>query len=318
MGKWWFRLAIVAVFSLVLFILGLSLIPGDRETVKYANDGTCTVPNVIFMMISTLLMYFATDVLIDVKWKIGKAFRKIVMIVSFGIFCLMLLIGLITYIIGVNNGGAIQPFYDGLGLAPYLTYAFLYFFVVGRFEKVGDKEPNRIKQFILLLCRLVLPIAIGPILMLILNAVNNSTVTLIVLIAILLVLAVGFIVSIKKYGFFLGGQKEFDRDDRVEDGSSYSSTSGEWETKFVQNIEGHLGYGQYVTVRAYASLCKENIEVNVTIEYYGASRDLNGNDLNPKATQQILDEAAGQVRGYYKKVAKDCPYSPELNIEYKH
>lgn len=314
MSKWWFRLVLIVAFSLLLFIVGMLLIPNDRETVQYANDGVLTITDIVLCSLASILMYFATDVLDNLRLKIGKFFRKLILLISLGLFILALLIGLGTYIVNVNGGKVIQPVFDGIGLAPFMTYTILYFFVVGKFEVLDDKEPNRKKQFILTLVALIAPVIVGIVLALVLNVIGNATVALIILIIFALVIVIAFISSIKKYGLFLGGTKEYDREKPVNtDTTSSDSTfsGGEWETKFVSEIEKQA-YGPYTSVSVYASLLHGCVTVDVKVDYFGGT-----SYSDPKYILKTKNDIANQIRRCYKKIAKQCPYSSELNIKFE-
>lgn len=313
MGKWWFRLILIIAVAVIVFIVSMCIIPSDRETVKYINDGTSTLVSVLLVYPACILMYFATDIMSDMKLKIGKVLRKILFIISLVLFVAGTLIGWITYLTRVDNASGamnvIQPFFDGLGLAPVLTYAFLYFFVVGRYEVIGDREPKRVKQFVLTLIGLLAPIAVGIIALLILKIVGNVTVVKIAIAAILVLIAIGFIISFKKYGFFLGGIKEFDRDKpKYSPSSGFESTDGEWENKFKEKIENYA-YGAYKTATVYASLYEGTISVTVKIDYFGSS--------NGEIIAKSINEMINDVKSAYKSVAKKCPYPSKLQIETK-
>lgn len=307
MSKWWFRLVILSVFTLVMFILAMSLIPNDREIVHYANDGTLTVMSSILVNLAVIVMYFTTDVLDNLHFKIGKFVRKLLLLISLGAVVLTLLIAGISYLVNVSKGNVMQPFYDGIGLAPFMTYAFLYFFVVGKFEVLDDKKPNRLKQFILTLVAYIAPIIVGILFVLILKKVNSSTVSLIALIALYIILVLSFVNSIRKYGLFLGGTKEYDRDKPVYTSTS-NSTYGEWENTFKSKIEGHA-YGMYTTVTCYAYKFNGVIEVRVKIDNYGSS--------DVRITARRISEISSEVKSVYASVAKKCPDSSKLKIEIK-
>ncbi|MCH5171747.1 MAG: hypothetical protein J1F31_02815 [Erysipelotrichales bacterium] len=304
-SKWWFRLAILLGFALVMFILAMSLIPNDRESANYANEGTLTVMSCILVNSATVVMYFATDVLDNLHLKIGKIIRKLLLLISLGVVALTLLIAGISYLINVTKGYTLQPFYDGIGFAPFITYVFLYFFVVGKFEVVNEKGPNRLKQFILILVACIAPIIVGILFVLILKLINSETVSFIALIAFYAILVLSFVFSIRKYGLLLGGTKEYERDKPVYTSTS-NSTYGEWENTFKSKIEGH-SYGMYTTVTCYAYKFNGIIEVRVKIDYYGSNDD--------SIIARRISEIASEVRNVYSSVAKKCPDSSKLKIE---
>ena len=307
-SKWWFRLAILAGYAIIMFILAMSTIPSNSDGVFYAND-LLTIMGVIFVNIATIVMYFATDILDDLHFKITKLLRKLLLLISLAAVGLALLLGGISYIINANNGEVLLPFYDGIGLAPFMSYAFLYFFVVGKFEKANEKEPNRLKQVILLVVALVAPIIVGIILVLILKMIDNSTISLIVLSALLVIYILSFVLSIRKYGLYLGGLKEYERERPAPTTHTHSDvTYGEWENKFTSKIEGYA-YGTYTTVSCYASMYGDKIEVKVKIDYYGSNDD--------SICAKRISEIAKDVRIAYSSVAKECPYSSKLIFEQK-
>ena len=305
-SKWWFRLAIIAGYALIMFILAISTMPSNSDGVFYANN-SLTMLSVIFVNIGAIVMYFTTDILDNLHFKITQFLRKILLLASFVAVGFALLLGGLSYIINANNGEVLLPFFDGIGLAPFMSYAILYFFVVGKFEKVNEKEPNRLKQFILLIAALVAPIIVGIIIVLILKMVDNSTVSLIVLSALLAIFVLSFVFSIRKYGLYLGGLKEYEREKPAAPTTSHSDvTYGEWESKFTSKIEGYA-YGTYTTVTCHAIMYGSKIEVKVKIDYYGS------NDASICAKR--INEIAKDVKAAYTSVAKNCPYSSKLIIE---
>lgn len=308
MGKWWFRIALIAAVALVMFVLAMCFMPKDTGDVHYANDGAFTIVSILAVYLAIVLMYVATDIMDDMRFKIGKALRMIIFIGSLALVVLALLIGVISYIIAVGGGKEIQPVFDGLGIAPIITYVMLYFFVVGRFEKTENSEPDRKKQFILTVVSLVAPIIVGIVLALILKLINNSTISLIILSA-LVVIAVGsFVLSYKRYGFLLGGMKEFDREKPEYSDSDFDPGQyGEWEAKFMTTINNEVR-DMYTSVNVYAYLVDGCVHVDVKIDYYGS------NDAEIQASHR--SELGEKARSAYASVAKACPYSSKLNIQF--
>ncbi len=315
MSKWWFRLVLVAGFASILFLVNMILMTkaGDKGETHYANDGVLNISGWLIYL-AIIPMYLATDILSYVNFKIGKLLRKLILLLSFAVCIIMVLIGLIAYIMGVKDGDVMRPVIDGFGIAPFLTYALLYHFVVGRYERI-NKEPNRISQFFVTILAYIVPIVFGIILVLILNAIDNSTVTLLVLIAILLLLVGSFVISIRKYGLLVGGVKEYYKEHENDVDSTPSSTSSsipseaqEWKEKIIDEIN-HGAYGTYCSVNASAVYNKGKIYVHVKIEYFGSSQ--------AEIIASRLKEIASDVRSYYHRAAKKCPYSSKLDIEIK-
>lgn len=309
MDKWWFRLIILAGFAILYFILSFSLSP-NNENAKYANDGVLTVLSALLVYPAIIVMYFTTDILDNLHLQIGKFVRKVLLLVSLGVFFLTLALVGFTYLFAVNDGKIMQPFYDGIGLAPFMTYAFLYFFVVRKFEVIDkNKTPDRLYQFILIILGCLAPAIIGMLFIWILSSINDATVTFIALLAFMALIVLPFVFSIRKYGLFLGGLKEYERDKPVYTPSSSSnSTSGEWENKFVSKIESYA-YGTYTTVTCRAFLYNGVMEVNATIDFYGTN--------NVSIRAQRINEIKNDIQRAYKEVAKNCPYSSKLFIEVK-
>lgn len=318
MSKWWFRLVLVAGFAAVLFLVNLILLTkaGDNGETHYANDGVLNITGGLIYF-AIIPMYFATDILDYVTFKIGKLFRMLILLFSFAFSIVMVLVGLVGYVHAVKEGDIMRPVIDGFGIAPFLTYAFLYHFVVGRYEKIS-KEPNRISQFYVTILTYIVPIIFGILLVLILKSIDNSTVTLLVLIAILLLLVGSFVISIRKYGLLVGGVKEYDKEHENDNVSTSSSSSSsepseaqEWKENFIDAIHHQGDYPVYSSVNASATYSKNKIYVHVKIEYYGYG------SRQAEIAASRLKEIASEVRSIYHQVAKKCPYSSKLNIEIK-
>lgn len=312
MSKWWFRLILVAGFASVLFLVNMILMTkgGGENDPKYANDGVLNISGWLIYL-SIIPMYLATDILSYMNFKVGKLLRKLILLFSFAIAIIMVFVGLISYVIGVKDGDVMRPVIDGFGIAPFLTYALLYHFVVGRYEKI-DKEPNRTSQFFVTIIAYLVPIVLGILLVLILKSIDNSTVSLLVLIVFLLILVGSFVLSIRKYGLLLGGVREYKKEHENDVVSTSSSAAPdavqEWEGKFIYAI-GHGAYGMYSEAHPSTSFDKGKIYVYVKIEHYGA--------MQPEIKAKRLQEIASDVRKIYHQVAKKCPYSSTLNIEVK-
>ncbi len=308
MSKWWFRLALIAGFTAILFIVNISLATsynGDRN--KLANDG---VLNVVgwFTYLAVIPMYFATDILNNMRFKIGKFLRKVILLIALAI-CVLSTFGLISYLISVNSGKEMRPFEDGFGIAPFITFTLLYHFVVGKYEVI-NKEPNRMKQFIVTLVAYIAPLIVGVLLILVLKSVDNSTISFIALIALILILVGSFVISIKKYGLALGGAKELEKEmENIRSSSTMvSGESNDWTSEF-EHVIGGGAYGTYVDIDVSAKLRNNKIYVLVRFNYFGSS--------DASITASRNSEIAKEIDGYYRDVAKKCPYASQLNKEIK-
>lgn len=314
MSKWWFRLILVAGLAIVLLFVNLFILTkaGNTEKTHYANDGVLNISGWLIYL-SIVPMYLATDILNNMRFKIGKLFRALLLIASFLLCIIMVLVGLINYLKNAKDGDVMRPVFDGFGLAPFLTYTLLYHFVVGRFESAAypvNGVKRRIQFFVTLLAY-ILPIILGMLLVLILKSINSTTVLFIALIAIPVLLVGSFVVSIRKYGLLLGGSKEFEREKPVSSSSSSSASSGEsndWTSEF-ENALNRGPYGTYVEVDAYATLINSTIYINLKLHYYGSS--------NPEIIASRNKEIVSEARSIYSRVAKKCPYASKMNIELK-
>ncbi len=310
MSKWWFRLALVAGLAFILFIVNMILMTkaGGNEGTHYANDGTLNLVGWL-VYLSIIPMYLATDILSNMRFKIGKLLRKLILLISLAIYVIMVLVGLISYLMHVKDGYEMRPFLDGFGVAPFITFTLLYHFVVGNYE-VTNKEPNRKKQFIVTLIAYIAPMIIGVLLVWILNLVDNSTVTFIALIVLILILVGSFVVSIKKYGLYLGGQKEFAKEmESIRNSTgTVDGESNDWTSAFEHGIGGGA-YGTYVDMDVTARLKNDTIYIHVRYRYFGSS------DAGIIASRH--NEIASDIKGYYNDVAKKCPYASKLSMEIK-
>jgi hypothetical protein len=320
MEKWYFRLAVILGIGIILLLCSLIFIPKNKDGVEHINTGM-SILCVLFGYPAIIVMYFVTDVLDDMHFVLGKIIRKILMIASLAVCAFATLLFVFMYVQGVNaqKANVISPFYDALGFAPILTYTILYFFVVGHFEKTDNVEPDRKRQFISMVIGCVSPVIIGTIVLLILKLIKNPTITTIIIVGVMLVIVASFVKSISKYGFNLGGLKEYNRDypnntsiEEIYAGQealdAESARQDEWCAKFKKEIEGY----PYIGARAevYASYSPDyGLTVNVGIfgdSYY--------DDLRAKEHTK----AAKEIKDVYYKVARSCPYQSELNIEIKY
>lgn len=307
MSKWWFRLVLILATGIILFVVSMCTIPQETDKTNYANTGF-TVFSVLGIYIAITLMYLTTDIMDNMRLKVGKVLRKLIFFVSLALFAAVLFLGLLDYIIQVKDGDVIQPFYDGLAFAPILTYLFLYFFVVGKYEETENHQPNRKKQFVVMLIAFILPIAIGIVIAWALKAINDSGIAFIVLVVLLVLVVGSMVVSYKKFGFLLGGMKEYDREKPASSSDTLSQVSDcqDWEAKFMYEIQ-HNFYDTYTSVSAYAYIVDGCIYVDAKINYYGS------NDEGIRAS--AINDIADKVRSVYREVAKECPYSSKLNIK---
>lgn len=329
MSKWWFRLCLFAGFAVIMLVLTLVLganyetIIGETTANKYMNDGGAPFVACIGVYPAVILMYFACDIINNLRFKVTKLLRTLLLIASMVLYAVILLV---VCIMPLQNG-ADKPvgnsFIDGLAFAPLITYPLVYFFIVGRFEETDNFKPNRIKEFILILGSLILPVLLGFLLMLIIQLAKNATVTYVVYIGLMAIIVVGFIISIKKYGLFVGGLKEYRREHpSSSSSSSNSSSSGEaynddgsesvysWASKLESAIKSVSS--QYTYIDCYASTYENTITLNVKINVFYTSKD------EPEYAERHpreFNDAAKDVERAWRNAAKDCPYSSELNVE---
>ena len=332
MSKWWFRLCIFAGFAVIMFILTMCLalnydailgyVNEDGTGYKYLNDGGASMVSVLAVYPAVILMYFACDIINNLRFKVTKLLRTLLLVASLVLYAVILLLVCTIPLADGAEKPVGSAFIDGLAFAPLLTYPLVYFFIVGKFEEMENFQPNRIKEFILILSSLTAPILIGFLLMLIIKLANNATVTFIVYIAFMLIIVVGFIVSFKRYGFYVGGIKEYNREHPSSKSSASSSSSSSsdtsdgtesantWANRLQDAIKSAAG--QFTYIDCYTSVYGDTITLKVKINaFYTSKDDPNYAERHPRE----FNSAAKDVERVWKETAKNCPYSSELDVE---
>ena len=164
MSKWWFRLCIFVGFAVIMAILTLiltvnydSIIGSEHPSGYYMNDSAAPIIACLGAYPAVILMYFTCDIMNNLRFKITKLLRTLLLILSLVLYAVILLITCVSPLANGADKPIANAFYDGLAFAPLMTYPLVYFFVAGKFDETKNFKPNRIKEFILILAHWSLP-----------------------------------------------------------------------------------------------------------------------------------------------------------------